>query len=168
MRSVLIPLIVFISISSWASEKRQATGQRMVAIGSALLQIDPKVWSYYPPGILRSSDLLPFARDKGLLIKFIDQKNKRITFIVRESGLTTTAKEECHQIETAGAARSISSAKNSCTEVINRNGKNSTATLVFSDFKNFRLYSISVEFPVAQEKEVLKDLEWIRTAMESS
>jgi len=126
------------------------------------LELDSKIWSYYPPGALKPAGVLPIGKSDGVIIKNIKNKNNRLVYLVHEEPLTTTFEEYCNQYLKFNTTENLEKNTKSCLITSKAEKGFRSYQLVFSNYKKLKLVNITTQVPINKHKEVMSDYQIFR------
>lgn len=141
----LVGFLAFFSINAFAIK------------GPMNIELDSKLWRYFPPGALKPGGLLPISKSDGVLVKNLGADDKRIVYLVREAPLTTTLQEYCSRNQKFQTTESVELSEKTCFIVSKENKGVRSYQLVYSNVRALKLVSLSIQVPNKQVPEVLKD-----------
>ena len=163
----LFYLICFGFIFGSTSHGAKST-ESMLFLGKNAFTLDSKIWSYSAPGVFQKSKLVTVGENDGLLIKFPESPDRRLTYLVRQDPLNTSAASECQKLKKTWPASTLESFAHGCMFHTDKKDGTGIAAWVFEDFASLKLFTITASYSKVRKTEVLKDLVWLKKVIHAS
>jgi hypothetical protein len=129
------------------------------------LNLDQKIWSYSAPGTMKNSQLFPTRGNDGLLIKYGNDNQKRLTYLIRTTSLTNTPKNDCEKNARIMKGRVVSATANECTWTQKKKNDQVLIQWIYQDVKSLKLVSFTITSNSKHMPEITEDLKQLKKVL---